>query len=337
METIHDLIHNSQIYQTWKRYLILLTLLALAACVMPGATTPIPVEDTQEPTQANPAYTAAAETIIAQLTALAPTETGEAPAVRATLTDTPIPSVDPSTGGESPSTVEATTSSDPPSPAVETISPEASQTPELTSTPTSPAPPTPTPASNDPRVRLGEPDWRDTFANANNWPLFEDEHVHFRLRDGGLQMLAKKPEKWDGWMLSWTTLFNFYLEVTASPQNCSGGDRYGMLARAPSAEEAYLFGFTCDGRYALRKWDGKRFTYLIDWTDSSLINKGEGKTNRLGFMASGDQLSLYANGELLTEVNDRSFADGAFGLFISSLNTENFKVMVSEVAYWELP
>lgn len=310
--------------------------LALAACVLPGASTPAPENTLTATLQPNLAYTAAAQTIIAQLTALSPSATPPAvaaPDARPTIGPSPEPSAE-ATAGETPPGV-ATPGGETASAGTPTS--EASPTAEPSPTSTNPPPPTATPASNDPRARLGEPDWRDGFANANNWPLFEDEHVNFRLRDGGLQLLAKKPEKWDGWMLSWTTLFNFYLEVTASPQNCSGADRYGLLARAPSAEKAYLFGFTCDGQYSLRKWDGKRYTYLVDWTASSLIHKGAGKTNRLGFMASGDQISLYANGELLTELNDRSYDNGAFGLFISSANTEEFKVMVTEVAYWELP
>lgn len=323
-------------------------LFSLLAGSLAGCVLPVPSVSTEQYTQAptepaNPAYTSAAQTIIAQLTAVAPTTTTQPPeagAAKPAGSQIALPAIMSGSTSVSPDNAANVT---PESLAEngETETPEPSPALEFTATtelPTSTsAAPSPTLASNDPRARLGEPDWRDTFNNANNWPLFEDEHVTFRLRNGGLQMLAKKPEKWDGWMLSWTTLFNFYLEVTAAPQNCSGADRYGLLARAPSAEEAYLFGFTCDGQYSLRKWNGERFSYLVDWTDSDLIQSGAGKTNRLGLMADGDQISLYANGEPLTEISDRSYADGAFGVFISSANTENFKVMVNEVAYWELP
>jgi hypothetical protein len=311
--------------------IILLSLLALilTACVIPGASTPAPeitVEDTQEAEPANPAYTAAAQTIIAQLTAIAPTRTPLPPETSIETPASQVPAepspTGPTAGGETPT----------PEPA-----PILDPSPTLEPSPTSPPQPSSTPATNDPRARLGEPDWRDTFTNANNWPLFEDEHVHFHLKDGGLELLAKMPEKWDGWMLSWTTLENFYLEVTAAPQNCTGADRYGLLGRAPSTEAAYLFGFTCDGQYSLRKWNGQRFSYLVDWTASDWIKSGAGQTNRLGLMASDNQISLYANGELLAEKPDPSYATGAFGLFISSANTENLSVMVSEVAYWKLP
>ena len=308
-----------------------LSLLAmvLAACVIPGASTPVP-ESTLEPEPVNPAYTAAAQTIIAQLTALAPS-----------TTPLPTDASDPSATGTEASASQPTselsateTIASPETPAIEP-SPAVEPTPTPEPSPTQE--PSPTPASNDPRSRLGEPDWRDTFSNANNWPLFEDEHVHFRLKDGSLQLLAKKPEKWDGWMLSWTSLENFYLEVSASPWNCSGADRYGLLGRAPNADAAYLFGFTCDGQYSLRKWNGERFSYLVDWKASDWINNGAGQNNRLGLMANGSQISLYANGELLEEIKDPSYDRGAFGVFISSANTENMEVVVSEVAYWQLP
>ena len=114
-------------------------------------------------------------------------------------------------------------------------------------------------------------------------------------------------------------------------------DRYGLLARAVSANDAYLYGITCDGKYSLRIWDGYQFTKLIDWTPSEHILTGENQTNRLGFMAQDQKLSLYINGILAHEIEDNTFREGAFGLYISSANTQNFTVNVSKVAYWDLP
>ena len=138
-------------------------------------------------------------------------------------------------------------------------------------------------------------------------------------------------------MLTWPVLENFYYEITASPGKCKGQDHYGLVARAPDENRTYLFGVSCDGQYSLRKWDGKRMTYLVEWTPSEEINKGANQNNRLGIKADGNTLSLYANGKLLTEKNDNSYKKGGIGVFISSAETTEFKVRVSEAAYWELP
>jgi hypothetical protein len=133
---------------------------------------------------------------------------------------------------------------------------------------------------------------------------------------------------------------DFYLEMVAAPQKCTGSDRYGMMVRAQKTDEeylGYLFGFTCDGRYSLRRWDGSNYVTIIDWTESEFIRKGADQGNRLGLMADGKKLALYANGVLLKEVSDDVHLSGKFGVYVGSVKTTNFTVLVDEMAYWELP
>jgi hypothetical protein len=135
-------------------------------------------------------------------------------------------------------------------------------------------------------------------------------------------------------------LKNFYIEVLATPLQCTGLDRYGMLARAGAdAKSGYLFGFTCDGRYSLRTWDGEGFTMLTAWTPTTIIEKGPEQTHRLGLLVEGNIFSLYNNGELLIRVQDENntFEDGLIGLFVGAVNTPNFTVQFTEVSFWELP
>ena len=54
-------------------------------------------------------------------------------------------------------------------------------------------------------------------------------------------------------------------------------------------------------------------------------------------MANGNQLSMYANGKLIGEFQDGSHREGRFGIFIGSVNTPDVKVLVDEIAYWDLP
>lgn len=130
------------------------------------------------------------------------------------------------------------------------------------------------------------------------------------------------------------------MEMTVKTGDCKTTDRYGLILRVPDltqANQGYLYGFTCDGRYALRKWDGKTMTSLIAWTSSSAILSGPNQTNRLGIMAVGNRFILYANGTLLKEANDSSYTEGGFGVFIGANQTENFTVTIDQIAYWENP
>ncbi len=269
------------------------------------------------------AYTAAAQTIAAQLTAISQPEGSTAISQTAESTLQP-------TNGTTP------TETFPP-----TSTPMPTRTPLLTDTPTPTATLSPSPSpdlsAEDPAVRLGAPDWEDNFQDTTNWPIYTDDHVEMRLADEALYMKALNPDKYEAWMLSWPFLTDFYLEVTATLGECSGADRYGLLARASDPMHAYLFGFTCDGKYALRYWNGNSFRALIGWTFSEFILAGKDQTNRLGFLAEGAKISLYANGHLLGEISDETSLQGAFGLFVGAFTTPNFTVKIEKVAYWELP
>jgi hypothetical protein len=291
---------------------LLIAVLMLSACNLPASPEPSPTGDQSA------AYTAAAETIIAQLTEVAETLT---------------PTI---SGGDLPETTPTIIKSTP----TEIISSPT----EPASTATSPSTPSPSPTATlpagDPRTGLGDPEFYDTFASGESWPLYKDEHVSFEVKDSKLSMIAFNPDHYNGWMLTWPVIEHFYLEMTAKPKQCSGLDQYGMMSRATKTEKGYigyLFGVSCDGHYSLRKWNGEKYIPLVDWTESDHINAGANQTNRIGLMAEGDRLSMYANGQLLQEFSDNTYQLGRFGVFVGSANTPDFKTMVDEIAYWNIP
>jgi hypothetical protein len=172
--------------------------------------------------------------------------------------------------------------------------------------------------------------------DAQNWPIYTDDHVGFEVKDGQMVLTAFNPDFYNGWMLSWIEPMDFYLEITGTHGACSGRDRFGVVFRAPDGNSGYLFGFSCDGRYSLWYWNGKEETDLVDWKSDSFILAGEGKTNRLGVLADGSRIALYANGNLLTEIQDSTSGQGGVGLFVGAVETENYMARVDELAYWNL-
>ena len=183
---------------------------------------------------------------------------------------------------------------------------------------------------------LGDPTWRDTFASSAYWFMVDTDDTYFEVKDGNLIMESINAGTIDEWGLSnRPALEDFYLEITARTGDvCSGLDRYGVLIRAPDSSQGYVYGFSCNGRYRIYKWDGETYTGLREWTASPHILSGPNQTNRLGIWAAGDTFRLYANGKFLTEVSDDEYEEGRFGLFIGSTDTDHFKVYVEEAAYW---
>jgi len=247
--------------------------------------------------------------------------------VSATLTaELPLPTIAP-----------AATETPPPSAttAVTLVPPTPTTPPTMTPSPTG----SPTPVTGDPRASLGSPTWRDPLDSGTGWNLGADSFTEAEVEDGVLRLIGKSTA--DGWRLTWPEVEDAYLEASIQTKTCTGSDEYGLMLRVPDIHDAdggYLYGFTCDGRYFLRAWDGDEMTTLVAATAAASIHSGSDKTNRIGVMLRDEKLSLYANGTLLTEIEDDAFpAKGGFGVFIGARRTENFTIEMTEIAYWNLP
>jgi hypothetical protein len=225
----------------------------------------------------------------------------------------------------------------PPTATQETAQVPTATLPNDTVPATSTTAPTPTVVAADPKTYLGYPTWLDTFYDNYYWDLTPEKHTRYTIENGSLVMTALKPDNFDGWTLRAAFSYNYYVEATFRPGQCSGLDRYGLVFRAPDVKSGYLIGFSCDGKYSLRKWNGKEYTYVKSWTRSDHIYKGSSQTNRLGILVKNNTYSFYANGNLLTEITDYSYIGDRFGPFVASENTTNFATIVDEIAYWALP
>jgi hypothetical protein len=200
------------------------------------------------------------------------------------------------------------------------------------------------PVSTDPGVYLEEADWVDDMTEVGNWPTSTNDFNSASF-DNGTLMITALSEQY-GWRIATTdALGNTYIEASIKVENCSGTDSYGIIFRVPENtgyNRGYLFGITCDGRYALRSWDGLTgssgvMKTLQEPTESALIKAGKLQTNRLGIMAIDDRLIMYINGEKVGEVSDNAYSAGYFGIYLNRDKTENLTIYVDDVKYWDNP
>ena len=210
--------------------------------------------------------------------------------------------------------------------------PEAVPTPVATLTP-----------SVDHDIPTGDPDWIDTFDSEANWSPYSDDSVIFEIKDGKAIMIAPQPNNSYRFMLSYPDLTDFYLEAFFKTSSaCSGKDRYGLVVRTTKDEGGnygnyYIYGISCDGSYYLSYFVSDGQTPLIEWTPNTAIKSGPDQINNISIRVEGDRIVLYANRVRLAEINDDTYVDGKFGVFIGSSVTENFTVEVDDMAYWNLP
>jgi len=287
-----------------KTLILLPAALLLLGCSQIARTPQVSVPDSEK-----------VATIVAATLTAKPTITSEPEVVADQVTPTEIP--------DTPVPTETATSL-----------PTATTEPTLTPT----RQPSPTLDPEDPRITLGNPSWKAALIDDTNWYTFETEQSSVQVVDSKLVLTANKANNYESWSMSWPKVSDFYLEMTATTgDTCQEKDRYGLIVRAPDPNQGYLFGFSCDGAFRIRKWDGEKYTELAGWEYSDSILTGPRQSNRLGVMAEGAKLSIYANGHLLEKIQDDTYEKGVFGTYIAASKTPGFTVFISEVAYWELP
>jgi hypothetical protein len=189
---------------------------------------------------------------------------------------------------------------------------------------------------------LGNPTWSNTLDSGTSFGLdaggYQDENTKIIITGGAMVLTSYSTLGYHGWRLTSPTPKNFYLEAIYITQSCSGSDEYGVVFRAPdyASGKGYYYGLRCSGEYNLFRWDDAGLTALMNWTSSTNILAGSGQTNRLGILANGNSIKLYANGKLLTEISDSKFLDGHFGAYISGYSG-SLTVNLDQIAYWNLP
>jgi hypothetical protein len=232
----------------------------------------------------------------------------------------------------------------PPSP---TTLPSATQAVPPTETPTeTPTPggsPSPTPpplAPDDPRtgLNLAAPEYTDNFSVAYKWVGPEDSNS--ATNQMGSERLTATDHKADGYIW-WSTTDqqagDSYAEVSATIGACSGKDAAGFSVRVNGAnfDQAYALDFSCDGSFRIRKFITEVAPgVLTEWTTSPEITKGPNVTNRMGLLAKGSKLYVFANGKLIGQVEDTSYASGTFGLYASAVDTAPLTVTFDDFAVW---
>jgi hypothetical protein len=259
--------------------------------------------------------------------------------VALTLTSPSLPALETTAGTVTTltSTGELTLTSQPTGTA--TVTPTVTETPSETATIT--ITPTQTQNPNDPKANLGEPTWKSTLDSPNSFGLqtpYEDDNSRIAIANGAMTLTSYSTIGYYTWRLTSPTPKNFYLEATFKTLNCTGGDQYGLVFRAPdySSGYGYYFTLTCDGRYNLIKWDDTGLNALMGWGSDPVILAGPNNTNILGVLTSNSSIKLFINQKLLIELADTKFTSGHFGAFVAGYSG-SLTASMEDIAYWNLP
>jgi hypothetical protein len=284
-----------------------------------GSPTAAPPEETSQVPDL--AYTQAAETIIAELTANPPaaTETSAQPAEAqppAAQTEEPLPAT------STPLPTDTPAPTDTPLP---TDTPQPSDTPLPTETPTPTTPP-------EPVFTLV---FQDDFSSGVGWPVFKLDSVRAHYTQGGYVIL-NKIKKDVAWSTRSDQYANLRVEVTAS--RLSGpldGGYYGAICRFADGGNYYLFAVGSDGWYGIGKRMSGKMDFLAEGVNSENAVHTGNAPNQIRADCIGNMLTMWVNGVKLAQVEDSSFTAGAAGVGVGTLTEFDYEVLFDDFAVYE--
>lgn len=223
----------------------------------------------------------------------------------------------------------------PPEPTPTPVPPTFTITPTLvwfppTSTPT-PFATLPITPTQDMRPPMGDILLEDNFSQETGWTLAKTSLSSIAIGVNELTLALHQP---GGYLYSLrrdTSLDDFYLEITASPNLCRGPDEYGLLLRVSPLLDYYRFSLTCDGQTRLDKLFNGTASSPQPLILSGAIPPGAPSSSRLGVWAKGREMRFYANGEYLFTVSDPSLRNGSLGVFVRSNGDNDITVNFSDL------
>jgi len=177
-------------------------------------------------------------------------------------------------------------------------------------------PPAPTQA---PMPELGEVILDEQFTdNANNWYVGTDADT-ISVVEGGKFKIS---------VLNLDTNFTFdppvavsEADITVDTEFTEGAPEnygYGVTCHDKDVDNRYRIRISPDGTYAINKTVNTESTDIIPWTNTAAINRGVGAVNRMRVICSENQIILYVNDILLSNVVDTDLSSGSFSLLVAA-------------------
>lgn len=250
------------------------------------------------------AHTQAAETIIAELTLNAPTETFTSVPIEATSTliptDTPISSP--------------------------TLTSTFTSIPTQTSIPTE----TPIPSITPLQTLIADESFslifEDDFKQNTGWVEQSGDNFDMHYAKGGYYMFNGVKND-----AIWSVRSPWFGDVRVEGEaQWLGGPRDGYSAticRFQNGSNYYLFAVGYDGVYGIAKQKAGKLVFFQEGIDKTGIIHVDGRINRIRGDCVGNVLTLYVNGEKLLQVKDSDFPSGKVGIAIGNRSVAGLEVV----------
>lgn len=161
----------------------------------------------------------------------------------------------------------------------------------------------------------------DTFDDPTlcGWAQFDSGGATAEIDDGVMRVSVS-----NNGQLAWSNpgrqFDNVVMETVAIPVSGPPNNAYGLICRYTDTQNFYVFLISADGYYAIGKYDNQspEIQYLTGeapyfYLPSTAIRQGQARNNLLARCVD-DELTLFANGELIASVQDSTHTTGDIGV-----------------------
>lgn len=191
----------------------------------------------------------------------------------------------------------------------------ATWTPEPTFTET----PTLTPTTTQTHTPIPDAILVDDFSNPSLWYVTQQDQYGFEYKDGNYRMYNQIVNG-TIWSIRGMDYEDIRVEVDVVRQAGPEEGYFGVLCRLDNdGEDYYALVIGDNGFYGVLKMrDGESDFLESGMDEGGIIQRGQGKVNRVQGVCSGNRLVLFANGQELLTVYDDSLVDGDVGLVVGN-------------------
>ncbi len=159
----------------------------------------------------------------------------------------------------------------------------------------------------------------DDFSDPHSgWSVWTNEDSFAAYLDGGLRLFGKRPQ-YDYWSLAGRQDEAVILTVEATVLGGPLDNRFGLICRYQDAGNYYAFLISSDGYAGILRFLNGQLSLLsaptLEYTP--LIEPGL-TMNRIQADCVGERLTLWVNGQVVTEAHDDSFSIGDVGVWVGS-------------------
>jgi hypothetical protein len=152
---------------------------------------------------------------------------------------------------------------------------------------------------------------------------------------GAYHVIAPDPRFFAYCTAQSTNFTNFAYEVQ---MKIIKGDLGGIIFRASTNNNFYLFYVTQLGSYELLLCPGNTCRQIVAITSSPAINRGLNSTNLVAVVVTGTTITLFVNHQQITSVIDSTFSHGQIGVVASPFANAGHptEVVYSNARVWTL-